>query len=156
MDYPIRFTDQIRHQLRALRKARGLTQAELGDRLGVGQARIAEIERSPGAVSFDQMLQLLSLLDVSLVLKDSLPEKVAGEHSPQRINKLSPSAVRIPLGGTAAGDLPLEAGGEPAGAARKKPNTPAATDLQVPRKLNASGTPTPVRHRVIRPKKGSW
>ncbi|WP_293393856.1 helix-turn-helix domain-containing protein [Nevskia sp.] len=156
MDYPIRFTDQIRHQLRALRKARGLTQAELGDRLGVGQARIAEIERSPGTVSFDQMLQLLSLLDVSVVLKDSLPEQVTGEHSPQVIKKLSRIAVRNPLRGTATVGLPQEAGGESEGAARKKPNTPAATDLQVPRKLNASGTPTPVRHRVIQPKKGSW
>ena len=124
MDYPIRFTDQIRHQLRALRKARGLTQAELGDRLGVGQARIAEIERSPGTVSFDQMLQLLSLLDVSLVLKDSLPEQVTGEHSPQVIKKLGRSAVQNPLRGTSAGGLPQEAGGESGGLHAKSQTHP--------------------------------
>ncbi|MCZ7562897.1 MAG: helix-turn-helix transcriptional regulator [Burkholderiales bacterium] len=47
MDYPIRFPDQIRQQLRALRKTKGLTQAQLGKLLGVRQVRIAEIERDP-------------------------------------------------------------------------------------------------------------
>ena len=51
MDYPIRFPDQIRQQLRALRKTKGLTQTQLGKLLGVGQVRIAEIERDPSVVS---------------------------------------------------------------------------------------------------------
>ena len=45
MDFPIRFPGQIRQQLRALRKTKGLTQTQLGKLLGIGQVRIAEIER---------------------------------------------------------------------------------------------------------------
>ncbi len=65
MDYPIHLTSQLREHLRALRKARGLTQAALGRLLGVGQARIAEIEGNPGAVSVDQLMKVLSALRTS-------------------------------------------------------------------------------------------
>jgi HTH-type transcriptional regulator/antitoxin HipB len=68
--YPLRFSNQLRQHLRALRKRRGLTQAELGKLIGVSQARIAEIEASPGTVSFEQMMQLLLILGVTLVLQD--------------------------------------------------------------------------------------
>jgi HTH-type transcriptional regulator/antitoxin HipB len=67
--YPVRFSSQMREHLRALRKQRGLTQAQLGAQLGVSQARIAEIEANPGLVSFEQMLQLLSKLGGALLLE---------------------------------------------------------------------------------------
>ncbi len=70
MDYPIRFSDQLKQQLRSLRKARRLTQAELGQRLGVTQARVAEIEATPGAVGFDQLLKVLSALGTELIVRD--------------------------------------------------------------------------------------
>ena len=71
MDYPLRVTGQLREHLKALRKNRGLTQAQLGLKLGVGQARIAEIERTPGTISVDQLAKLLSALGASLVLRDA-------------------------------------------------------------------------------------
>lgn len=74
MDYPIRFSDQLRQQLRALRKARGLTQAQLGKLLGIGQVRIAEIERDPSVVSVAQLFKLLTALDAQVVLRDSRPD----------------------------------------------------------------------------------
>ena len=67
--YPIRFASQMREHLRALRKKRGLTQAQLGTELGVSQARIAEIEANPGLVSFEQLLKLLSHLESGLLLE---------------------------------------------------------------------------------------
>ncbi|MDR6854452.1 helix-turn-helix domain-containing protein [Variovorax guangxiensis] len=70
MDYAIRLADQLRAHLRALRKERGLTQAQLGQRLGLGQARIAEIEAKPGLVSVDQLVQILSALGATLVLRE--------------------------------------------------------------------------------------
>ena len=70
MDFPLHFSDQLREHLRALRKARGLTQTDLGRLLGVGQARIAEIEANPGVVGLDQLMKLLSALDASLILRD--------------------------------------------------------------------------------------
>jgi HTH-type transcriptional regulator/antitoxin HipB len=71
MDYALRLADQLRAHLRALRTARGLTQAQLGQRLGLGQARIAEIEAKPGSVSVEQLMRLLSALGATLVLRDA-------------------------------------------------------------------------------------
>lgn len=70
MDYPIRLADQLRAHLRALRKQRGLTQAQLGRRLGLSQVRIADIEARPGLVSVDQLLKVLSALGATIVLRD--------------------------------------------------------------------------------------
>jgi HTH-type transcriptional regulator/antitoxin HipB len=68
--FPVRFPDQLRQHLRALRKRRGLTQAQLGALIGVSQARIAEIEANPGLVNFEQLMKLLSVLGVSLTLQE--------------------------------------------------------------------------------------
>jgi len=77
MDYPLRLADQLRAHLRGLRKQRGLTQAQLGQLLGVGQARIAEIEAKPGLVSTDQLIQLLSALGATLVVRDAAETSAA-------------------------------------------------------------------------------
>lgn len=68
--FPVRFADQLRQHLRALRKRHGLTQAQLGALIGVSQARIAEIEANPGLVNFEQLMKLLSVLGVSLTLQE--------------------------------------------------------------------------------------
>jgi HTH-type transcriptional regulator / antitoxin HipB len=68
--FPVRFPDQLRQHLRALRKRHGLTQAQLGARIGVSQARIAEIEANPGLVNFEQLMKLLSVLRVTLTLQE--------------------------------------------------------------------------------------
>jgi HTH-type transcriptional regulator/antitoxin HipB len=77
MDYLIRFPDQIRHHLRALRKMKGLTQTQLGKLLGIGQVRIAEIERDPSVVSVAQLFKLLTALDARIVLRDARPDHAA-------------------------------------------------------------------------------
>ena len=68
MSYPIRIPDQLRQHLRALRQSHGLTQAQLGALVGVKQARIAEIEAAPGAVSLDQLTRILAALGGTLHL----------------------------------------------------------------------------------------
>lgn len=70
MDYPINFADQLANHLKAFRQSRGLTQAELALRLGVTQSRIADIETNPGKVSLDNLLKVLTALDIRLVLSD--------------------------------------------------------------------------------------
>jgi len=78
MEYPILTPAQLSPHLRSIRKARGLTQAALGAKLGVNQARIGKIENDPTNVSVGQLIKLLGLLDVRLVLKDlSTPHGVA-------------------------------------------------------------------------------
>jgi HTH-type transcriptional regulator / antitoxin HipB len=69
MDYPILSPVQLSAHLRALRKARGLSQAQLGAVLGVGQTRITRIEHDPTAISVDQLLGLLGALGVQMVLR---------------------------------------------------------------------------------------
>lgn len=71
MSYPLRIPAQLTQHLRALRKRRGLTQAQLGERIGVKQARMAEIEANPGAVSVDQMMRVLAELGATLQLHDA-------------------------------------------------------------------------------------
>jgi HTH-type transcriptional regulator / antitoxin HipB len=69
--FPVQTPAQLSVHIKSLRKARGLTQAALGERIGVKQARVAGIERNPGAVSLEQLLQLLHALDARLLLADT-------------------------------------------------------------------------------------
>ena len=77
MDYLIQSPGQLSAHLRSLRKARGLNQVQLGAALGVGQARIARIERDPTAVSVEQFLALLGALGVQMVLRPNGPGSLA-------------------------------------------------------------------------------
>lgn len=69
MDYPVKFGEQLKQQLRSLRKARGWNQTELGARIGVTQRRIAEIEANPAVVAVDQIIKILSALDTEVILR---------------------------------------------------------------------------------------
>lgn len=69
--YPIQTSAQLSVHIKSLRKARGLTQTTLGQRIGVKQVRIADIEKNPGAVSLDQLLQVLHALDARVLLADT-------------------------------------------------------------------------------------
>lgn len=62
---------QLSVHIKSLRKARGLTQAALGERIGVKQVRMADIENNPAAVSLDQLLRVLHALDSRLLLMDT-------------------------------------------------------------------------------------
>ncbi len=75
MDYPILLPDQLKSHLKSLRKARGLTQVQLGRLLGLGQVRVAEIEAKPAAISVDQLFKLLSALNASVVLREGAAPK---------------------------------------------------------------------------------
>jgi HTH-type transcriptional regulator/antitoxin HipB len=80
MDYLISISDQLVPQLRSLRKARRLGQADLALKLGLSQSRIAAIERNPAAVSAGQLLEILKVLGVDLVLRDT--HTTTGEATP--------------------------------------------------------------------------
>lgn len=73
---------QLSVHIKSLRKARGLTQAALGQRIGVKQARVADIEKNPGAVGLDQLLQLLHALDAQLLLADAQRYAMAAPYTP--------------------------------------------------------------------------
>jgi HTH-type transcriptional regulator/antitoxin HipB len=77
MDYPIQSPGQLSAHLRSLRKSRGLNQVQLGAVLGVGQTRIARIERDPTSVSVEQFLALLGALGVQMVLRPNGPGRAS-------------------------------------------------------------------------------
>ena len=91
MDYLIAIPDQLAPQLRSLRKVRQLSQGDLARNLGVSQSRIAAIERNPATVSTGQLLELLKVLRVDLVLRDT-------SASTDTATLAGPSAVSNPQG----------------------------------------------------------
>lgn len=159
MDYPISFAESLRKHLRALRKERGLTQAQLGEKLGVGQARIAEIESNPGAISVDQLLKILSVLGAALVLKDartSVPGQNA-KAAPEPSVTQKPSGPSVRSSNSERQTSQDKSHGSAVVPRRDK--SPAtgrgATPLGETNPV-ADVVPASLRNVVIPPKKGSW
>jgi HTH-type transcriptional regulator/antitoxin HipB len=80
MNYPVATSQQLRAVLIGMRKARALSQAQVGQLLGVNQKRAARIESAPGVTSFDQIARLVAALGGRLVIemKDSPPATATG------------------------------------------------------------------------------
>lgn len=101
MSYPIQVPSQLSSHLRALRKAKGLSQAELGRRLGLSQARVARIEGDPLSVSVEQLLRVCAALGVRVVLEPLL----ASSTTPTRLEAHdAPTASEPPQPPAATGD----------------------------------------------------
>ena len=87
MPYPVNTSIQLRAVLRALRQSRDLTQADVGQLLGVNQKRIARIENAPGVTSFDQIARLIAALGGRLVVETAEEQPAAKSNkvkTPQR------------------------------------------------------------------------
>ena len=69
MNYPVTTSPQLRAVLRGMRKTRALSQAQVGQLLGVNQRRAARIESAPGVTSFDQIARLVAALGGRLVIE---------------------------------------------------------------------------------------
>jgi HTH-type transcriptional regulator/antitoxin HipB len=80
MNYPVTTSMQLRAVLRGMRKTRALSQAQVGQLLGVNQKRAARIESAPGVTSFDQISRLVASLGGRFVIemKDVPAPKGAG------------------------------------------------------------------------------
>ncbi len=90
MDYPIHFAEQLSQHLKAFRKTRGLTQAQLAMHLGLTQSRIADIETNPGKVSLENLLKVLAALNVRVLLRDdaTAPKPTATPRKPKTLAEL--------------------------------------------------------------------
>ena len=88
--FPVQTSAQLAVHIKSLRKARGLTQTALGERVGVKQVRIADIEKNPGAVSLDQLLQVLHALGARVLLADTHRYAIAPLSPAPQVN--TPSA----------------------------------------------------------------
>lgn len=76
MKAQISTSGQLGPILKSLRLKKGLSQADLGSRIGLSQERVSKIENYPEKVTFDQILTLLMALDVTLSVepRTSLPD----------------------------------------------------------------------------------
>jgi len=62
---------QVGEIVRARRKARRLSQAELATQLGISQSRLSVIEQSPESLTLDRLIALCSVLGLTLALQDT-------------------------------------------------------------------------------------
>lgn len=76
--YPVDTPQQLRVMLRSLRQASGLTQAQLGERLGVTQKRIARIEAAPEVTGFDQIARMITAMGYRLLVDDKPGQQPEG------------------------------------------------------------------------------
>ena len=76
-DFRVQIPEQLPMLLQGFRKAAGLTQAEAARRLGVTQQTFSSLERNAHRMSAERLRALLSLLGVSLVLRQDRAEGAA-------------------------------------------------------------------------------
>lgn len=74
MDYLILIPAQLGPALRDRRKRLGLTQHELGARVGLSQTVVSEMESDPSRSSVGKLFRFLSALELELVLRDKHAE----------------------------------------------------------------------------------
>jgi HTH-type transcriptional regulator/antitoxin HipB len=60
---------QLGPLLQSARKAAGLSQTELAQRLGISQSRISAMELDPGTINVEQLLALLAVLNLEVLVQ---------------------------------------------------------------------------------------
>lgn len=78
---PLCEADALRGQIRNLRRGRGLTQADVAQKMGVHQVRVSDIEAKPGVVSIEQLMKLFDALGCELVVRPK-PATAVAQTSP--------------------------------------------------------------------------
>lgn len=108
-DFRVQIPEQLPMLLQGFRKATGLTQAEAARRLGVTQQTFSSLERNAHRMSAERLMALLSLLGVSLVLRQDRAEGAAvSMASAADHDKTTPvSASPSPLTGSSADPDPF-------------------------------------------------
>lgn len=73
MDYSVKTLSQLRPVLRGFRKAAGLTQAMIAERLGITQQSYAQFEADPAAAGVERLFKVLRLLNAGITLSQDEP-----------------------------------------------------------------------------------
>ena len=95
MDHLLQLPDQLALHLKSLRKAAGVSQAQLAQRLGVSQSRVAAIERDPAAISVRQLMEILQLLDADLLMRPRADAVASPASAPMPVPEPVPAALRV-------------------------------------------------------------
>jgi DNA-binding XRE family transcriptional regulator len=92
---------RVANRVRAIRRERGWTRAVLGERLGLAQARLSEIERGDGSFSAEQLLMILDLFNVPI--SEFLPASDADDELQNALIRFGAIHLRQVPGGVASG-----------------------------------------------------
>ncbi len=68
-DYPIKTPKQLASVLQGYRRERGLTQTDVGAKVGLAQKAVSKIELAPERAGLNRILKLLAALDLELVVR---------------------------------------------------------------------------------------
>lgn len=71
--YPLKTLNQLRPLLVGFRKANGLTQKDVSERLGVTQQTYARLEANPGSASIERLFRVFTILGVEMTLSSGSP-----------------------------------------------------------------------------------
>lgn len=90
--YPLKTLSQLRPLLVGFRKAKGLTQKDVSERLGVTQQTYARLESNPASASLKRLFRVFNVLGIEMVFSSELTfpgcetEEASAEHknSPAR------------------------------------------------------------------------
>jgi HTH-type transcriptional regulator/antitoxin HipB len=74
-EFTVRTARQLPALLQGYRKESGMTQTEVAHRLGITQQTLSALERNAAKVSADRLLELLNILGVEVVLRESSASK---------------------------------------------------------------------------------
>lgn len=93
-DYPLNTLNQLRPLLIGFRKANGLTQKDLAERLGVAQQTYARLEANPASASIERLYKVFSILGVKICFSSATTyserkqaEEIPKSNSPARQEK---------------------------------------------------------------------
>jgi HTH-type transcriptional regulator / antitoxin HipB len=68
-DYPIKTPPQLGSILQGYRRERGLTQKDVGAKVGMTQKAVSKIELAPARAGLSLIFKLLAALDLELVVR---------------------------------------------------------------------------------------
>ncbi len=66
--YPLKTLNQLRPLLVDFRKANGMTQKDVSEKLGVTQQTYARLEANPASASIERLFKVFTVLGVEMVL----------------------------------------------------------------------------------------
>jgi transcriptional regulator with XRE-family HTH domain len=108
MDGPQRNDEAVAHNLRRFRIARGLSQTELGNAVGVTFQQIQKYEKGTNAIAPGRLRQMCEILGITLAKMFGSPPEVDGEPIPEMspwsyrtlvaLNKIRSEQVRRSIG----------------------------------------------------------
>jgi HTH-type transcriptional regulator/antitoxin HipB len=68
--YPVKTPQQLGAVLQGCRKTHQLTQAQVGERIGLAQKEISKLEMNPATTSLARVFKVLSALELEIVVRE--------------------------------------------------------------------------------------